>query len=407
MSSNFNLVKKNKSEKKEVEDDYDLDEKSSSSSSSNDEAKSKMIKFMGVILVVVILLFVILYCASLFSKSTYTYTDIEKIMKDAAISYFKDYPESLPQNDGSIVEIDANNLIAAEKMKPFMEYLADETVACAGTVQVEKAGTDYLYTPYLNCGESYATTELYKKIVTPENIVTSGAGLYSNNGSYSYRGEEVNNYVKMGAGLWRIVKVTSNNNIVLISDEGTPYSQQWDNRYNEKMLYESGINNYSVSRIRDFLNKIYNNPSEKEEDGEYLITKKDKKYMIPYTLCVGKRDQNAEGKDNSLECAETIRDQMVGLLTLSDYLYASLDTSCKNATSKTCKNYNYLSKVTDWWLITADKNDNALVYEIDHSGKITSELAGSFSGVRPVIYLNSKVLYKSGDGTFEKPFKLK
>jgi DNA-binding transcriptional MerR regulator len=40
--------------------------------------------------------------------------------------------------------------------------------------------------------------ELYSKIVNPENIVTSGYGLYSVNGSYVFRGEKVNNYVKLG-----------------------------------------------------------------------------------------------------------------------------------------------------------------------------------------------------------------
>ena len=88
-------------------------------------------------------------------------------------------------------------------------------------------------------------------------------------------------------------------------------------------------------------------------------------------------------------------------------MYASLDPNCKKATSRTCKNYNYLSATKGWWLLTGDKDDNAQVFQIDQGGRITSELAGTYAGVRPVVYLNSKVLYKSGNGTKEKPYKIK
>jgi hypothetical protein len=58
-------------------------------------------------------------------------------------------------------------------MKELSEY-TQEGVVCSGTVQVEKTGTDYLYTPYLNCGENYATVELYKKtrilIFSPQTV---------------------------------------------------------------------------------------------------------------------------------------------------------------------------------------------------------------------------------------------
>ena len=56
---------------------------------------------------------------------------------------------------------------------------------------------------------------LVKKIVNDDDIVTSGDGLYSRGGAYYFRGEYVNNYVKMDNSLWRIVKVTSDDNVVL------------------------------------------------------------------------------------------------------------------------------------------------------------------------------------------------
>ena len=404
MAINFNLVKKPKKED-DIEindDDDDVEEKSSSSN--DDFAKKKMLRFMFIIVGVAVALLLFLYIISLMAGRTYTYADIEKIMKEAAQSYFADYPEQLPQGEGSIVEIDVNNLVYAEKMKPLTEYTGEE-ILCGGTVQVEKTGTEYLYTPYLNCGDAYVTIEFYQKIVSQDNIVTSGYGLYAANGSYVYRGEEVNNYVKLGKGLWRIVKVTSNNNVVLISNEGVPYGQPWDNRYNEERLYEAGINTYNASRVKEYLDKIYKNPS--KDDGEDLLSKADKAKIVSFSVCTGKRTTTSESKNNSEECTQVLQDQKLGLLTLSDYLFASVDPNCKSASSKSCKNYNYLTMKEDWWLVTANKEDTSTVFAVTRNGNVNAETAANYAIVRPVIYLNSRILYSSGDGSLEKPYKVR
>ena len=137
-------------------------------------------------------------------------------------------------------------------------------------------------------------------------------------------------------------------------------------------------------------------------------------------------EENEEGKDNTIECAEKMKNQKIGFLTVSDYMNASLDPNCKNTVSKTCKNYNYLSKVGNWWLVTADKNDNSKVYQVNQGGKVISNTASNSVDLmslqaagepnkyikriiiaRPIIYLNSKVLYRSGKGTLENPYKVK
>ncbi len=407
MNSNFNMVKKPKKDdiiENEEEEEIELEEEKEQKNKDK-SAKKRMFTMMGIIVGGMILLLLTLYIVSLFSNKTYSYTEIENILKEAAVSYFKDYPENLPTDEGNIVEIDANNLIVAEKMKDFSEY-TKEGVACSGVVQVEKAGTEFLYTPYLNCGEDYYTEELYKKITKEDNVVTSGYGLYSSNGAYAFRGEDVNNYVKLGKGLWRIVKVTANNNIVLISEKGALYSQPWDNRYNESKFYDAGFNNYNSSRAKEFLEKLYINPS--KDEGEDLLSKKDKANIVSYNLCIGKRKANSNLKDNTEECNEVIQNQKLGLLTLSDYLYASLDPNCKSASSKSCQNYNYLVlKENGWWLVTGDKSSSSNVYSVQSSGVIKSQEASNYNIMRPVIYLNSKVLYKSGNGTIEKPYKIK
>ena len=411
MNVNENLVKKQKNEEEEFEEVEDIEieeeereKQSSSHGSSDDSAKKKLMKMMAFIVAGAVILIFILFILSLFTKKKYEYEDIEEVLTTAAESYFKDYPDSLPGEDGDIVEIDSSNLVAAGKMKDLSEYLP-EGVACSGTVQVEKSGSEYLYTPFLNCGENYTTVELYKKIVNDDDIVTSGDGLYSRGGAYYFRGEYVNNYVKMDNSLWRIVKVTSDDNIVLIHASGLDYSQPWDNRYNESMLYEAGINNYSISRVREYLERIYDEPV--ADDGEDILSKKDKARLVNYNVCTGKRAINSETKDNSEECKEVLRDQKMGLLTLSDYLYASLDPNCKSAGTRSCMNYNYLSIDDEWWLVTANSQNTATAYMVNQDGVVEANTTADYSKIRPVVYLNSKVLLKKGKGTEKDPYILK
>ena len=157
MNVNENLVKKADKEEEvfEEEEEIELEDDSNNSKkdSYKDSAKKRMIKTMGFILAGTVLLLIIMFIVSLFTSRKYDYEDIEKVLVNAAESYFKDYPESLPQEDGSVVEIDSSNLVAAEKMKDLSEY-APKDVACTGSVQVEKSGSEYLYTPYLNCGDN-------------------------------------------------------------------------------------------------------------------------------------------------------------------------------------------------------------------------------------------------------------
>ena len=412
---NFNMVTKNKKEdtladdlkdEEEIEDDDDDEDERAAEANL---AKRRMFKFMIFIVGGMILLLLVLYIYSVLSNQTYTYTEIEQIMKRAAISYFRDYPDSLPKNENSIVQIDSSNLSAMEKMKPLSEYLP-EGVSCTGTVNVEKIGDEYYYTPYLNCGESYETVELYKKVVESNPVVTTGYGLYSVSGMYVFRGELINNYVQLDNSLWRIVKITSNNNLVLVHAEGFSYSRAWDNRYNNDIRYSSGINDYSASRIKEYLQKIYEEKDpeqQKKKKTTALLSENDKARLVSFSLCVGKKSKTDETNNNSAECSELLSNQRIGILTLSDYLFASVDANCKSATTKSCRNYNYLRIPDSWWLVTASDADTASVYMVEGNGDVSVSYASNYALVRPVVYLSSRVLFLSGDGSEKDPYKVR
>ena len=409
MSSEFNLVKKPKKDENDFNDDEDEDieledDVSSSSSRGRDTAKQKMFQLMGIIVGFTVLLLLILYIISLVGGGKkYAYEDVETIMKDAAVSYFSSHSEYIPKTDGEIVEVDVANLVAEGLMKDLSSYLKDDT--CTGSVQVEKSGNEFLYTPFLNCGDSYTSIEFFRKVVEYNPIVKEGSGLYSANGAYIFRGDSVNNYVEMDKSLWRIVKIVNEGNVVLINANGLVSSKPWDNRFNEEKNYEAGLNNYNVSRIKEYLAQLYSGNVEQED--EMILSDKDRSKIVSHDVCSGKRKLESSSKNNSEECKQKTQNQKLGLLTLSDYLYASLDSNCKSASTKSCTNYNYLAIDQEWWLATASSENDYEVFKVDQWGIVTVDTAGTYAIVRPVIYLNSKVMYDSGTGTLTDPFKLK
>ena len=120
MNTNFNIVKKPKKEDVEIEEDEeeieldDGDDKHSKSSSN--DLRKRMFLVMGFIVGGTILLLFILYLCSLLMHKTYDYADIENLMESSAKKYFKDNPNYLPTEEGNIVELDVNNLVAGSYM---------------------------------------------------------------------------------------------------------------------------------------------------------------------------------------------------------------------------------------------------------------------------------------------------
>ena len=179
---NDNLVNK-KTEEEEYEEYEELPEEEQKDESNKKftyKPKNKMTKYMVLFMAIFMGLLLVIWIVSLFIKKEYTYDEIENILKDAAVAYFDDYKENLPKTEGSIIEIDSSNLVQAEKMKELSEYTGPGTT-CSGKVQVEKTSDSYLYTPYLDCGESYKTQKLSQAIISQGLAKKGEYGLYKIN----------------------------------------------------------------------------------------------------------------------------------------------------------------------------------------------------------------------------------
>ena len=367
----------------------------------NREMKKKLMRIMLIAVGILVVFLIIILILSLFNSGNKTYEEIEEDLKNAAIEYYEVQSGLLPQEEGETITVRAKTLANAGYMDPLSELREGEN--CSGRVEVTKVGNNIIYTPYLECGDKYTTKELYKAVLE-QGIVTSGNGLYDMNGEKVYRGDAVNNYVQLDNGIYRIVKVTSDNKLLLILNEmDSTLSIYYDDRYNQDRLFNSGFNDYRVSRIYEYLNDLYNNKLDIS-----LLSNKDKGKLTSFNLCIGKRTPTEIVNNNSIECSDVLENQMIGLLTVSDYMNASLDTNCRATTDKSCQNYNYLRlSNTEWWLVTGNSLNNYESYVVKGNGYIEENTASGYKKLRPTVMLNNNVMIKSGSGSESNPFILK
>lgn len=367
----------------------------------NKEMKKKLMKMMLIVVGILVVVLIIILIFSLFGSSNKSYEEIEQDLKKAAMEYYEVQSGLLPQEEGEIVTIKASTLANAELIKPLNELREGEN--CSGRVEVTKVGDNIIYTPYLECGDKYTTKELYKAVLE-QGIVTSGNGLYDMNGEKVYRGDAVNNYVSLDNAIYRIVKVTSDNKLLLILNEvDSTMSSYYDDRYNPAKKFNSGFNDYRISRVNNYLDDLYNGNKDIK-----ILSKNDKDKLVSFNLCIGRRTETETNNTNAIECSDVLENQMIGLLTVSDYMNASLDTNCKATTDKSCQNYNYLRlKETEWWLLTGNAANDYETYVVKSNGYIDINTTSGYKKIRPTIMINNNVMIKSGNGSASNPFILK
>ena len=365
----------------------------------NSSFAKKILLYLGIIIGIIVLVVAGIFIYRLIVGNTKSYTELEKMMENSAKNYFQKFDTLLPINIEEEISVSDSQLVEAEFMKPLSKY-TKKGVTCTGEVRVRKVNDNsFSYRGYLDCGKDYVTIELFSKLIEDgQKFKNDRSGLYQMDTEYVYRGDNPNNYLKFAGKNWRIVKITEDNKIMIIQI-GKTDNVVWDDRYNTEYGNSNGINDYSVSRIRSTLEKMYN-------DSKYLsandITK-----LSPYSLCIGKRSRFDSYEDIGIECSERYDNQYIGLLPLSDYIRASLDENCKGYDSAaSCSNYNYFSLYEDaWWTITGNKNASNRVFKIDRS--VQNVLASTMGRIRPVLMLNQDVMYKSGTGTQDNPYTIR
>ena len=359
--------------------------------------KKKLVLIGSGVVAFFIILIVALFIISILNRKI-SYADMELIMEKAAYEYFQEHVGQLPTEEMKTAVVDVQILVEQEYMKKIKKYTKNES--CTGNVVVTNIKGEYDYQAYLTC-DDFNTELLVDKIKEDNKIISEGPGLYDEDGTLRFRGEQVNNYLKIKDQLYRIIKIDSENKIYIIPEE-LNYNDDvlyayWDDRYNTEEDSACGINDFSVSRVNDSLNEIYNS-----------LDKTVKENMTTYNLCIGKREDVAIANDGTIECSLKIENTKIGLLPLYEYIKSSLAAPCTSAKSRECGNYNYL--VHDdwpWWTATADSTNTYSIYYVSRTGQIEKDKGYNKKMIRYVIALKNTTLLNKGNGTSSKPYQIR
>ena len=369
----------------------------------NIKIDAKLLKIMymvaGGFVIFIIILAMIAACSK---PKMYTIANISEL-ENKLISLAKDYysvnADALPK-EGASTTLSVSTFIEDKKIKPLNEIIENGEY-CDGSINVVNNNGYYLYIPKIDCGELYKAKSLFSTLTDEKNIVTTGNGLYHMHSKYIYRGEKLNNYLSFANKTWLILSINADGTLRVLDATRRNDVIPWDDRYNAEKDNTLGINDFVTnninSRIKDYLLEIYNNEEEFSDN--------DKAHLVKQDLCIGKRDKDEVINDGSIECSVTLKDEVLGLIQVNEYLQASLDANCDVITSASCLNYNYLANLgSTFWTITADKNTSQKVYKVGTSGYLTD--AANFSNANPVALLTKDLLYGGGDGSIDNPYKL-
>lgn len=200
-------------------------------------------------------------------------------------------------------------------------------------------------------------------------LVSEGEGLYNNEGELIFRGKNVNNYLLYSNILWRIVKVNTDNSVLLITDK--PVSN---------LFYSSDSSDFLKSDIYNWLNKSKTNTGIFED-----ILSNKKKYLVPNTLCT-----DTLNNLNNITCNKKDNESYVGLLSVADYL---------NSKDKD----SYINNTDSIWTVNSKDSNTAWVIS---KGNLSNDSINNIHGVKAVITLNNSIGKIGGKGTLDNPYKI-
>ena len=179
----------------------------------------KMYKYIAILLGLIVLLVIFMWLTNLITGgSKLSYVGLEEKMVSATKKYVEKYPNVLPSSPNSSITISSTNLINEGYINELNSYLNNENIICNGSVEIFLSNDDYYdYVPNLSCGNLYSSIKLYDKVIADNEYgIVSGSGLYqrvngefildenkltdpgnSESFEYVFRGDEVNNFVKI------------------------------------------------------------------------------------------------------------------------------------------------------------------------------------------------------------------
>lgn len=270
------------------------------------------------------------------------------------------------------------------------------------------------------------------------NLVTTGDGLYSDpveSERYVYKGEDPDNYIKLGEELYRIVSIEKDGAIKVMKNDFLTSSILFSstkrvseycfapvcNIYGNKYSMYDSLGNLISSVPSEQEGSLKELPEDNSSLNEYLnndfynsLTEKVKTNIISHFYDVGPLDKvegQTLGVDSFFE-KEYKWKGLIGLISATDYIKASTNDNCNSiydaySSPYSCKEGNYLYKNKSYWTLTPRSDFNGeviwIVYDYGKMGGYYTSEPGIFA--YPTFYLNGGVILK-GNGKLSSPFEI-
>lgn len=225
----------------------------------------------------------------------------------------------------------------------------------------------YYYMKFNKKSSNSSSAEVLANTIQKQGIVSKGDGLYNNSGELVFKGTDVDNYLLYSNIMWRIVKVNTDNSVVLVTDSKI-----------SDLAFSDENSNYMKSYLLDWLNKNGENTGILESK----LSNKEK-FLTKNTICLDSVDNL-----NNITCHKKDNSKYVTTLGLGDYL------NSKNEDS-------YLNNTDDFWLYNV-KSDKKVWYITN--GNLSNDSSSSIHGVKAVITLKNTIGSIGGKGTKEDPY---
>ena len=205
-------------------------------------------------------------------------------------------------------------------------------------------------------------------VLLSENILTNRVKDLNRKGdSYYFNKDTNNNYVRYSNLIWRIIKL-SNDNIVLVSDKSLTSVAWGENK------------NYQDSYIFKWLNQGESSYSGVLENNLNSVNN----YLIKSNICIDSFDEV-----DKTACNDSYEDKNIGLLSMNDYI-------------NTGAHEGFLNNGDNFYL--ANTNDNGKIWYVTDEGKVSLSDGTDIIGVRAVITIKNTCEYLSGDGSYDNPY---
>ena len=267
---------------------------------------------------------------------------------------------------------------------------------------------DFYAEYYIESGESSIEPMFKEKLMEKykvsneeidySTIASEEIGFTDIDGNYYLRGNITDNYVSFANHTWRIVGITSDDNVKLIYADG-----DLSNKYNDVANLEEKVA-YKDSELNKFLDNWYD---ESLKDFDDLIVKykycNDTSNTVDRRIEYGAYTRVFNTNSPSIKCLDTDKEyggeveSKIGLLTLDEANIIGGITKANNS------DY-YLYDGKDYFTMSpAFMGNQAWIGTVTATGKIDAAPANTVKEVRPVIVL-SNTINVTGSGTQEDPY---